>query len=118
MAYVNPGEVRHEIRLIRVNRTISDNNHYEDRESSFTARAAVRAVNAKDLVKYGADQEQETLQFIVRWHNRKKITGETEVEWRGRRYAIFYIDPTPWAELWCRIKAVALDGGGGEWMDG
>lgn len=118
MAYVNPAEVRHEILLISLQRTINENGHYVDSEQKFTARAAVRAVSAKDVVQYGADQEQETLQFIVRWHNRGKITGDTQVEWRGKRYAIFYIDPTPWAALWCRIKAVALDGSGSGWING
>lgn len=118
MAYVDPGEVRHEIRLLTLQRTISDNDHYTDSEDSIIVRAAVRAVSAKDLVAYGADQEKETLQFIIRWHNRAKVTGDMQVEWRGKRYAIIYIDPTPWAGLWCRIKAVCQTGSGGEWLDG
>lgn len=118
MAYVNPGEIQYEIHIIRPERRISDNGHYENSEQSFTLRAGVRSVSSKDLVQYGADQSQETLQFIVRWYNRKRINDDMLVEWRGRRYAIFYIDPTPWADIWCRIKGVALEGSGGAWLDG
>ena len=51
----------------------------------------------------------DTVQFIVRWGTRQRITRGCVILHRGVRYDIEWMDDTPWAEGYARIRAVSYD---------
>lgn len=113
MAYVNPGELKHQIAVIVPARTRDANGHYATAAAKeIPLHAAVRAVKASDALEYGAARALETLQFIVRW--RTGLTTDMRVRWRGRTYDIESIDPTPFAGGYMRIRGVSYDQGVGD----
>lgn len=110
MAYVNPGELRYEIELIDPRRELDESGHYVEAPVRRRLRAAVRAASAKDAIESGAERARETLQFIIRWRSRGEITSDMRISWQNREYAITFVDPTPWAQSYCRIRATATGG--------
>lgn len=112
MAYVDPGELRHVIQIVIPTMQIDANNHYikgEDR--TITARAAVRAIKSSDDMIDGAERVREMLQFIIRW--RQDVNTAAAVIFRGRKYEVEFVDPTPFAGRFMRIKAMSYDAGVG-----
>ena len=112
MAYVNPGELRYEIEVVAPERVRDENGHYRTTDAkSVRLRAAIRAVRAADVFEDGAARARETIQCIVRY--RRDLNTDMEIRWRGRRYEIESIDPTPFASGYMRIRAVSYDSGVG-----
>lgn len=111
MAHMDPGELKYAISVLKPARSIDANGHYVKTETPIAARAAVRAVKSQDVVENGAARMQESLQFIIRW--RSGINTDCAVMWNGVRYEVEFVDPTPWAENYMRIKAVSYDAGVG-----
>ena len=108
MAYVNPGELKWRVKILAPIRTLDANGHYAtEMQTLAEVYAAVRAVRAADVLEYGAARAEETLQFIMNW--RTGLNTDMAIEWRGRRYAIESIDPTPFAGMYMRIRAVSYD---------
>lgn len=112
MAYVDPGELKHVIELILPETKKDENGHYLRQDgAAIRLRAAVRAIRSGDEVSGGAERVQEQLQFIIRW--RSGIDTGASVVFRERRYALEYVDPTPFAGRYMRLKGASYDAGVG-----
>lgn len=112
MAYVDPGELKYQIDVTLPRMELDANGHYVRHEGKpLHLRSAVRAVKSSDAVSGGAERMQEQLQFIIRW--RAGIDTSASVTFRGRRYALEYVDPTPFAGNYMRLKGVSYDEGVG-----
>lgn len=112
MAYVDPGELKYNIQIILPEITVDENDHYVKRDGQvLNLKAAVRAVKSEDIVESGAERMRETLQFIIRW--RSGVDSSAAVVFRGRHYELTYVDPTPFAEKFMRLKGMSVDEGVG-----
>lgn len=113
MAHVDPGELRYNVQILVPTVQVDENNHYiKGPDKIIHTRAGVRAAKSHDAITDGAERMIETLQLIVRW--RTDINTAAAVVFRGRRYEIEFVDPTPWAGCYMRIRAVSYDAGVGE----
>lgn len=113
MAHVDPGELKWNITIIVPTMRIDENNHYvRGTDKMIDARAAVRAVKSQDTVEAGAERRRETLQFIIRW--RCGLNTAAQVLFKGQRYEVESVDPTPFAGGYMRIRAISYDTGVGE----
>ena len=113
MARVDPGELRYNITIVIPSRSIDENNHYvRGADRLVSARAAVRAVKSSDDIEYGAERRRETLQFIIRW--RGDLSTAAQILFKGRRYEVESVDPSPFAGSFMRLRAVSYDTGVGE----
>ena len=110
MAYVDPGELKYRITIEAPARVTTGNDHYEETgPTTFDCWAAKRSSQGKDQFADGAAQSVDTVQFIVRWGTRQRITRGCVILHRGVRYDIEWMDDTPWAEGYARIRAVSYD---------
>lgn len=113
MAHVDPGELKYNVQILIPTRKMDANNHYiKGPDKVINTRAAVRAAKSRDEITDGAERMIETLQLILRW--RTDVNSAAAVVFRGRRYEIEFVDPTPWAGCYMRIRAVSYDAGVGE----
>jgi len=113
MAHVDPGELKYNVQILIPTLETDANNHYiKGPDKIISTRAAVRAAKSRDEITDGAERAIETLQLIVRW--RTDVTTAAAVNFRGRRYEVEFVDPTPWAGCYMRIRAVSYDVGVGE----
>lgn len=113
MAYVDPAELKYTIEIQIPTNQLDANNHYvRGPDKTIITRAGVRAVKSNDLIEDGAERRHETLQFIIRW--RKGISTAAVVKYNGSRYELEYVDPTPFAERFMRLRGVSYDAGVGE----
>ncbi len=111
MPHVDPGELRYRIGIRTPVRTKDDNDHYCERVETFYGRAGVRSAKGEDSIEDGAARSIDTVQFIVRWGLRQKVTRDSTIFHRGRSYAVDWMDETPWAGQYARIRAVSRDQG-------
>lgn len=112
MAVVDPGELRYRIDVIKPAGSIDANHHYSAEDTPLlSCWAAKRSSSGSDRLADGADRSIDTVQFIVRWGVRAQITRDCVIVHRGVRYAIDWMDETPWAGGYARIKAVSYDQG-------
>lgn len=110
MAHVDPGELKYRITVETPQRTVGPNGHYVDAGPlTFQCWAAKRSATGRDRISDYAAQSVDTVQFIVRWETRKKITRDSVILHRGIRYDIDWMDESPWADVYARIVGVSND---------
>ena len=112
MAVVEPGELKYRITVIKPRRQVDGNAHYAATdEELLTCWAAKRSGSGSDQLVDGADRSVDTVQFIVRWGVRGRISRDCAILHRGVRYDILWMDEAPWAGGYARIRAVSWDQG-------
>lgn len=111
VAHVDPGELRYAITVTTPRRTKDGNGHYRETREAIRGRAGVRSARGEDRVEDGAARSIDTVQFIVRWELRQRITRDSAIEFRGAQYRVDWMDETPWAGRYARIRAVSRDQG-------
>lgn len=112
MAHVDPGELKYRITIEKPIRRVGANGHYVDAgPESFECWAAKRSAQGRDLIDDYAAQSVDTIQFIVRWGTRQRITRGCVILHRDIRYDIEWMDESPWAEGYARIRATSNDNG-------
>ena len=109
MAYVNIGELKYLIEIRTPTRSVDANGHYVTTNVTITAHAGIRSASGRDVSDDGAARSEDTIQFIVRWPVRKAVTRDSVIVWNGIEHDIRWMDATPWAERYARIKAVARE---------
>ena len=113
MAHVDPGELKYRIGARTPMRTVDGNGHYATETRTDYGRAAMRSASGGDRVEDGAARSIDTVQFIVRWGFRQRITRDSSIICKGRKYKVEWMDEAPWAGLYARIKATSYDEGEG-----
>lgn len=112
MAHVDPGELRYRITVERPVRRANAGGYYEDvGPETFECWAAKRSAQGRDQMTDYAAQSVDTVQFIVRWGTRQRITRDSVILHRGIRYDIEWMDESPWADGYARIRATSNDNG-------
>lgn len=111
MAHVDPGELRYAITVTTPARIKDGNGHYRETQTEIPGRAGVRSARGGDRVEDGAARSIDTVQFIVRWGLRRRVTRDSAIHFRGVKYKIDWMDETPWAGQYARIRAVSYDRG-------
>lgn len=112
MAHVDPGELKYSVQILIPTLETDANNHYvKGPDRVIHAHASVRATKSRDEIVDGAERRIETIQLIIRW--RTDVNSAAAVIFRGRRYDVEFVDPTPWAGCYMRIRAVSYDVGVG-----
>lgn len=113
MAHVDPGELKYRIGVRTPRRVKDDNDHYRSTVETAVGRAGMRSASGGDRVEDGAARSIDTVQFIVRWAFRCRISRDSTIIHRGRKYKVDWMDDAPWAGQYARIKAVSYDQGEG-----
>ena len=111
MAHVDPAELKYRIGVRTVTRTEDANGHYTETADTFYARAGMRSSTGRDRVEDGAYRSEDTVQFIVRWGVRQRITRDSVLFHRGDKYHVDWMDEAPWADNYARIRAISYDRG-------
>ena len=111
MARVDPGELRYPITIKNKVRTVDANGHYIVMPELIQARAGVMKNSGGDRIEDGAARSVDTVTFIVRWGVREKVQRDASITFQNRIYEVDWMDSTPWAERYARIRAVSADEG-------
>ena len=111
MAHVDPGELKYRIGVRTPTRAKDANGHYTSTAQTDYGHAAMRSAKGADSVEDGAARSVDTVQFIVRWAFRRRITRDSVIIHKGRKYHVDWMDEAPWAGLYARIRAVSYDQG-------
>lgn len=112
MAHVDPAELRYRIGVQTPRRILDDGGKYAQNgcETAY-GRAGMRSAKGADSVEDGAARSMDTVQFIVRWAFRLKITRDSTIIHRGKKYMVDWMDEAPWAGQYARIRAISYDQG-------
>ena len=113
MAHVDPAELKYRIGIRTPARVKDENGHYRDTVTTAYGRAGMRSSKGKDDVIDGAARSVDTVQFIVRWELRQRVTRDSTIVHRDRRYKVDWMDEAPWAGQYARIRAISYDQGEG-----
>lgn len=116
--WVDAGELKHRIRIVRRN-TAQDKDGYETRREVSTDYKLIRSCKAKftqlsgtEAIKANSDFTEEKVRFLVRW-SPKAIDRKMVILFRGKEYEIEYIHDYGGSRKWMEIWAVwrSRDGG-------
>ena len=111
MARVDPGELRYLIIIKNRVRSLDSNMHYIVMPELIHTRAGVMKNAGGDRLEAGAARSVDTVTFIVRWGVREKVQRDASITFQNRIYEVDWMDSTPWAECYARIRAVSQDEG-------
>lgn len=111
MAHVDPGELKYRIGIQTPARVKDANGHYRNTTETAYGHAGMRSATGSDRVEDGAARSVDTVQFIVRWGLRQKVTRDSTIVHRGRKFKVDWMDEAPWAGQYARIRATAYDAG-------
>lgn len=104
--FVNAGELRHRIQIIRVAKE-RDSDGYETRRETVLRSpwAKFSQPSGTELVKAGADMGQASGRFLIRW-SATEISRKDLVRHQGEDWEILYINPyggsREYVELMCQ----------------
>ena len=109
--WVDAGELKHKIQIIRRN-TERNKNGYQIRRETSEDYTVIRRCKAKftqlsgtEAVKANSDFTEEKARFLVRW-SPKTIGRKMCVLFRGKEYEIEYINDYGGGHKWVEIWAV------------
>lgn len=111
MARVDPGELRYPVIIKNRTRSVDDNGHYIVMPELIQTRAGVMKNTGGDRIQDGAARSVDTVTFIVRWGVRQKIQRDASITFQNRIYEVDWMDSTPWAEVYARVRGISVDEG-------
>ena len=111
MPRVDPGELKYPIIIKNKVRSLDSNQHYIVMPELIQARAGVMKYAGGDRVERGAARSVDTVTFIVRWGVRQKIQRDATITFQNRIYEVDWMDSTPWAEVYARVRGISTDEG-------
>lgn len=114
MPHVDPAELRYRIGIRTPSRVKDANGHYRTTAETAYGRAGMRSARGSDSVEDGAARAIDTVQFIVRWQLRLKVSRDSTIIHRDKKYKVDWMDEAPWAGQYARIRAISCDTGEGE----
>ncbi|MBQ2997258.1 MAG: phage head closure protein [Oscillibacter sp.] len=109
--WVDAGELKHRIRIVRRN-TKRDKDGYqtkreasEDYETVRSCKASFKQLSGTEAIKANSDFAEEKVRFLVRW-SPKTIERKMIVLFRGKEYEIEYAHDYGGGRKWVEIWAV------------
>ena len=109
MATVDPGELKYSLTIRRTIRRMDANYHYTEEIEETSCRCGIYSGRGGDRVQDNAARSVDTITFILRWEDRQRISRDSALEWRGRIYAVDWMDDTPWGGRYARVRAIGYD---------
>ena len=105
----NAGDYRHRITIYReTTDRDADGFPVRQREDVLHAHASIRTTSGYTMIRNDADFEKAYVNFTIR-HPHREITTDMLIEFRGKRYAIQYVNNVNEADAALELQAKRVD---------
>lgn len=105
---MNPGELRHRIKLQKLTSIVNENGFEIDEWIDFkTLWASVSNLHGREYFQAAAVQKENTVKFVIRYI--KDLDSSMKIRFKDKSYNIIQIDNIKYENKFIEIKALEVD---------